>query len=160
MRANRRLQPPRPPPTLTPAQAKRRLGGKFPAIKGGKYRYPAPTNKKGWTSLVNRALQQKYKDDLARYNGKPVPKCQYRRKFEYILWHCSPIDRKRRNIRGQHRAMHGLGKGDDRVVHHIDQDTLDFNRTVVLTHCQHQAIHGKACRPCGAKRRKARSGMC
>lgn len=41
--------------------------------------------------------------------------------------------------------MHGLKVGDRRVVHHKNQDTMQFDQTVVMTHCEHHEEHGRVC---------------
>lgn len=130
---------------LTPAQAKARMGGSFPVVKGSRYRYPAPSNTEAWTRLVNNALKQRQKDMYALSCGKPLPVCPCRRKYEYILWHVSPRSKWKRTIRGKHRAMHGLKVGDPRVVHHKNQETMAFDQTVVQTHCEHHKEHGRIC---------------
>ena len=134
-----------PPKPLTVAQAKRRMGGAFPRVKGTKYRYPVPSNESAWTSLVNRARQWEYKERQAFLAGKPPPKCACKSKYQYILHHASPRERKRRSLRNQHRAALGLKKGDKRVVHHRDRKNLSLESTEVLTRCQHKKIHGQRC---------------
>lgn len=130
---------------LTTAQAKRRMGGSFPDIKGNRFRYPKPTNEAAWTTLVNKAVAQREKDMAAVKSGREKPRCAMRAKYEYILFHCGPRTRQKRAIRNKHRKMHGLEKGDPRVVHHHDQKTMSFAKTVVMTPCQHKKIHGGAC---------------
>lgn len=153
---------PRPKPTPTPkpkpafapfkplttAQAKAVCGdgrGSFPSVNGKNFKYPAATNEAAWTRLVNQARLHAHKCRLAYRNGKPEPRCKPKRKYEYVLYGCSPRSKQKRAIRNKHRAMHGLRVGDTRVVHHDNQTTMSFASTKVLTPCQHKAVHGKRC---------------
>lgn len=130
---------------LTTAQAKKRMGGSFPVIKGNRFRYPNPSNEVAWTALVNKAVAQREKDMAAVKSGKEKPRCAMRAKYEYILFHCGPRTKQKRAIRNKHRRMHGLKKNDPRVVHHHDQKTMSFAKTVVMTPCQHKKVHGGSC---------------
>lgn len=130
---------------LTTAQAKRKVGGKFPQVSGRKYKYPAPTNEKAWTSLVNQAHNMRKRDKAALKQNKNLPVCAMRAKYEYILFHCGPRSKWKRATRNSHRRKKGLARGDPRVVHHEDQKTMSYASAVVLTKCQHKRAHGAAC---------------
>lgn len=140
------------PKPLTIAQAKKYCGGKWPEVRGKKYTYPKTDQ--GWTRLINTARNFRYREGLAIKSGKKPPQSKFKYKYEYILFHCSPYSRGKRAIRNKHRQMHGLKVGDPRVVHHHDQKSMDFKKTVVLDHCQHKKVHGGSCS--GSMKRKSK----
>ena len=133
------------PPLMTTAQARRKMGGKFPDISGRQHAYPPSSNEKAWTALVNRAVRMRFKDKLALASNKSPPSCKARPQYEYILFHCSPYSKRKRAIRNAHRKLKGLKVGDPRVVHHENQRTMNFSSAVVLTKCQHKRAHGATC---------------
>ena len=142
-------------------RAREICGGSFPVVNGRKYKYPAPSNVKAWTALVNSALRMKQRDNAALKAKKSVPQCANRRKYEYVLYHCNPHSKWKRTTRNKHRKAHGLKVGDPRVVHHHDQGSMDLKKTVVLTPCEHQQEHGRKCRPKRlVKCRVCRDGKC
>jgi hypothetical protein len=140
-----RQRPTRPRP-LSMAGARAYYGGQFPDVHGRRYRYPRPDEARAWTALLNRARLARYREELALFEGRRPPRDPLRSKHEYVLYHCRKRDRWQRAVRNRHRAMHGLKRGDPRVVHHLDPRSMAFEKTVVLDHCQHQRVHGKHCR--------------
>jgi hypothetical protein len=123
-------------------KAKSYYGGCFPSIKGKKYRYPKPEDETAWVLLITNALNYQDKKKHSLRNGY-IPKNHP--KFEYILYHCRPDKIKDRTQRNKDRKK-VLKKGDDRVVHHYNPSDLKKSKTVILTHCEHQKMHGKTCR--------------
>tara|TARA_R110002153_G_scaffold45380_1_gene128018 strand:- start:4259 stop:4729 length:471 start_codon:yes stop_codon:yes gene_type:complete len=137
-----RLKRKRKPSELDVEKAKNYYGGKFPKIKGKKYKYPKPENEKGWICLITNALNyQDKKKIMLQKRMEPINNP----KFEYVLYHCRPDKIKDRAQRNKDRKIH-LEKGDDRVVHHYNQKNLKKSKTVILTHCEHQKMHGKKCK--------------
>jgi hypothetical protein len=126
-------------------QANVRMGGSFPVNKGRTHTYPAPSDEAAWTKLVNNALRLRHDEICARREGREKPVCAQKSKYEYLLNHCSKKAKQQRAIRNKHRKLHGLVKGDNRVVHHNNQRTMSFASTEVLTPCQHKHVHGKEC---------------
>ena len=125
---------------------KKLYGGKLPCIKGRQCRYPSGTDEKGWVVLYAAALTYRNKDRYCHLNKFRPPVCKNRSKFEYLLFHGRPDQRKDRAIRNRDRKLHGLKKGNKMVVHHLDPDNMTSKKTAVLTHCQHQRAHGKKCK--------------
>ena len=136
-----------PPKQLTIAQAKRRMGGKFPSLKGRKHRYPTPSNEKAWTDLINKALKFRYLDLKAYEQGKTRRTSpNLRSKYNYLLFHSKSHDKWKRATRNKHRKLMGLKKGDKRVVHHENQRTMSLRSARIVSHCEHQKEHGRTCR--------------
>jgi hypothetical protein len=125
-------------------KAKRYYGGSFPLVRGRKHTYPRPSDEKGWMRLIRQAVAYDKQRSAAVRSGRPAPACPDQR-FAYILFHASPVEKKRRALRGKHRQLHGLKVGDRRHVHHLNPGTMAFSQTVVLTPCQHKRQHGKRC---------------
>ena len=121
---------------------KSKYGGKVPSFRSPKY----PTDEEGWTKFYADALTYWNKDKYCRENGYTPPVCAKKYRYEYVLFHGTQKEKSDRMARNRDRKMHGLKTGDKRVVHHHDQKTMDPRKTVKLTHCQHQRIHGKRCR--------------
>jgi hypothetical protein len=130
---------------LTVTQARTFCHGEFPSINGKTHKYPAPSNTKAWTALVNDAFRFKNSEIAAFKAGLPKPTHPKRVQYEYVLYHMHKPQVQRRCTRNNHRHAHGLGVGDKRVVHHHNQKTMAFDDTVILTRCQHKKIHGKEC---------------
>ena len=149
---------------VSTARAREILGGSFPNLNGRKYTYPKPTDCAAWTALVNKALAMRCADQAAIHSGKTPPPCKLRSKYEYILFHSNPRSRWKRTQRTIHRKMHGLQTGDPRVVHHNDQRHMRFDKSEILTPCEHQQVHGKQCGPASYKRitscKICRNGKC
>lgn len=148
------------PPRLTERQTRLFFGGNsFPTVtatgKGTRFRYPAPSNAAGWTRLLNAAVQWRFRELLAVHQGRQPRPNALENKYKYVLYEIHPGSRRKRAIRGNHRRMHGLAVGDPRHVHHRDQRTMAFSRTVVLTPCQHKQIHGQRCVKEGQGRKKS-----
>jgi len=115
--------------------------GKLPEINSAKY----PKTEEGWRTFYAAALTYKNKDRYCRTNGYEPPACCKKYQYEYVLFHGRPDKIKDRAARNRDRKLHGLKKGDKMVVHHLDPGNMSSKKTVKLTHCQHQRMHGKTC---------------
>lgn len=124
---------------------KKLYGGKLPDIKGKKRKYPSRDDEDGWRVVYAAALTYKNKDRFCRTRGYEPPACAHKSKYEYLLFHGRPDKKKDRAARNRDRKIHGLKKGDKRVIHHLDPNDMSTKKTVMLTHCQHQRMHGKVC---------------
>ena len=118
----------------------------MPCISGRKTKYPAEDDIKGWKRIYAAALTYRNKERYCRLNGCEPPVCKDKYKFEYLLFHGRPDKRDDRAARNRDRKIHGLKKGNKMVIHHLEPGTMDSKKTVKLTHCQHQRMHGKKCK--------------
>ena len=116
--------------------------GKLPQIKSTKY----PKTEDGWRKFYAAALTYKNKERYCRLNGYDPPVCIKKYQYEYVLYHGRPDKKRDRAARNRDRKIHGLKKGDPLVVHHLDPGSMATKKTVKLTHCQHQKMHGKVCK--------------
>lgn len=121
---------------------KSRFDGSLPDIKGSKYRYPSPDDENKWRCLLAKAYTHKRYEMFCIRAGRRA-KRNY--KFEYILYHARPDQKRRRTKRNQDRKIMVLkGKvtrGREQEVHHMDSANL--RKPVVLTVKQHDRIHSK-----------------
>ncbi len=127
-------------------KAKSFYGGQFPKIKGKNYRYPKPENEQAWMKLIAAALTYKDQCTYCYRNEMKAPVCKYKAKYEYILYHARPEEKKKRHKRNIDRRENGLKKGDTKVVHHTNPQDLHKGTTKVLTHCEHMREHGWKCK--------------
>ncbi len=128
---------------------KNRFGGDLPNIRGRKYKYPSSTDEDAWKFLYANCLNyKKYTRICIYYSKKP-----YDRDYlcEYLLYHATKKQIKRRAIRNSHRRRLGLKVNDPRQVHHEDQTDLKFSKAVILTPCEHKKLHGHKCHAKDAK---------
>lgn len=124
-------------------KAKSYYGGSFPECNGRKYKYPSPKAEKTWLRLITDALnyQRKLKYYAAN-NMEGKVKRNYR--YEYLLYHCRPEQKKRRAIRNSHRIHFKEKLGGDlkgKHVHHTDPVTMSLSKAKVLTKKEHQKTH-------------------
>lgn len=134
------------PSRLSKKKYKDMYGGSFPLIVPRKKErtYPDPSDEKAWMRLIADALNHK---NLARYNHQnglppPPPNTQY----AYVLYHCKPVQKKRRAQRNLHREQikTETGKGlKGKHVHHRDRKTLKKSSVVIMDKKAHLRMHGK-----------------
>jgi hypothetical protein len=117
-------------------------GGKFPVCNGKKYRYPKPEEEEKWMKLISSALTYRNKMFYNHRHGlKPVKRNS---KYEYLLYHCRPEQKVRRNKRNKDRRE--LSKTVDltnKHVHHENPISMSLKETVVLTENEHRKHHSK-----------------
>ena len=117
-------------------------GGKFPVCNGKKYRYPKPEEEEKWMKLISSALTYRNKMFYNHRHGlKPVKRNS---KYEYLLYHCRPEQKVRRNKRNKDRRE--LSKTVDltnKHVHHENPISMSLKETVVLTQNEHRKHHSK-----------------
>ena len=133
------------PSKLSKNKYKKIYGGKFPEIKSRtKDRsYPSPDDEKAWMRLIADALNHRNEQTFAYNNGLPPP--QANTQYAYVLYHCRPVQIKRRAIRNKHRkeikeATNKSLKG--KHVHHKDSKRMTKKSTVVLDGKEHLKAHG------------------
>lgn len=126
---------------LKAEKVKSYYGGSFPKCSGRKYKYPSQKAEKTWMRLITDALN--YQRKMKYYKSKNMPfKRNY--KYEYLLFHCRPEQRKRRSIRNKHRKHFQDKLGSDlkgKHVHHTDPVSMSLGKAKVLTTKQHQKTH-------------------
>lgn len=123
-------------------------GGSLPNINSKTKKYPKQDDVEGWKKLYSAALTHRNKEVYCYKNGFQPPSIPTATlsKYKYVLYHSCPKSKKARAQRNMDRRKHGLQKGDKLVVHHVDPDNIHNSRSVKLTHCQHQRVHGKTCK--------------
>lgn len=123
-------------------------GGSLPNINSKTKKYPAQDDIDGWKKLYSAAITHRNKEVYCYKNGFQPPSIPTTTlsKYKYVLYHSCPESKKARAQRNMDRRRHGLKKGDKLVVHHVNPDNIHNSRSVKLTHCQHQKIHGKTCK--------------
>lgn len=130
---------------LKPEKVKAYYGGSFPDCNGKKYKYPRPTAEKTWMRLITDALN--YQRKIAYYKkNKMYDKVKKERnyRYEYVLYHCRPEQKKRRSIRNQHRAKMQEKTGQSlkgKHVHHTDPVSMSFGKAKVMTKAEHRKFH-------------------
>lgn len=121
-------------------------GGTFPAIKSrtkGRT-YPSPDDEKAWMRLIADALNHRNEQTFAYKNGLPTPKANTQ--YAYVLFHCQPVQVKRRTIRNKHRReikQESNKSLKGKHVHHKDSKRMTKSSTVVLDARKHLKAHGK-----------------
>ena len=130
---------------MNKSKCKSLYNGKFPDIKGSKFKYPKQSNCEAWMYLITEALMYRNLYKYCMKNDLPLEKDPNKSQYEYILYHGRPTQIKRRTTRNKHRKLSGLKVGDPRHVHHMDRKNLDYGKTVILTPCEHKRAHGLSC---------------
>ena len=130
--------------------------GTLPDIKSKTKKYPSPTDTEGWKVLYADALTYRNKGRYCSQNGFAPPACPkaLKSKYEYLLYHGRPDQVLARSKRNADRKKHGLKKGDKRQLHHTNPDDIHNSDVIKLTHCEHQAVHGKTCKKEKTKKKK------
>lgn len=130
---------------LNPEKVKAYYGGSFPVCKGRKHKYPSPKAEKSWMRLVTDALNYQRRMRYYASKGMRDKMKQVRNyRYEYLLYHCRPEQKKRRTIRNTHRKHFQEKTGTDlkgKHVHHTDPVSMSLKKAKVLTKKQHQKTH-------------------
>ena len=142
------------PGELCLVRAKSYFGGKFPEVKGSKYRYPSPTNEQAWLRLIAEALTYKKRKKWCFEHGLPETKNSKGPKYDYILYHARPDPVKRRTTRNRHRreALRNGTLKPGQELHH--RDAKNLRDPVAVSPCVHNRLHGEKCVKTAARPKK------
>lgn len=154
----KRKDPKRPVSLEDIKEAKSFHGGSFPKVNGRVHQYPEPHEEVQWVILIRRAKNWK-SDCLDCFHrekgGEYIPPDMdprndpKRSMYRYALEEGTPGNKHKRNLRTKDRyhlmKNKVLKKGDKLELHHHDQDSMDPNKVVILSRCEHLKMHGKTC---------------
>jgi len=117
-------------------------GGKFPYCSGKKYRYPKPEEEEKWMKLITKALN--YRSKMFYNHRYGLKKIKRNSKYEYLLYHCRPEQKLRRNKRNKdRRELSKIFNLQNKDVHHNDPISMSIDKAVILTNSEHRKHHSK-----------------